>query len=179
MRKATCMSLLLLGGLTFLNANDLELEERLKAIMILFEKSETSLQEEISSLELQISELTKQNERLKQELSTERRKNATSDTLYKAYSTTSMRNTLGQPVGTDSVPLIDINKATKTELLTLPLINGFLADAIIKGRPWESTDDLVQLQGFSPMKLRRVQNLIRVGPVREITEVVASENPVD
>ena len=49
MRKATCMSLLLLGGLTFLNANDLELEERLKAIMILFEKSETSLQDALTS----------------------------------------------------------------------------------------------------------------------------------
>jgi DNA uptake protein ComE-like DNA-binding protein len=40
--------------------------------------------------------------------------------------------------------LIDINSASKTELMTLPGIGDVRADAIIKGRPYKGKDELVQ-----------------------------------
>jgi radical SAM superfamily enzyme with C-terminal helix-hairpin-helix motif len=40
--------------------------------------------------------------------------------------------------------LIDINSASKAELMTLPGIGDARADAIIKGRPYKGKDELVQ-----------------------------------
>ena len=40
--------------------------------------------------------------------------------------------------------LIDINSASKAELMALPGIGDARADAIIKGRPYKGKDELVQ-----------------------------------
>lgn len=45
--------------------------------------------------------------------------------------------------------LIDINSATKQELMTLPGIGDARADAIIKGRPYKGKDELTQ-RGIIP-----------------------------
>ena len=56
----------------------------------------------------------------------------------------------GTGAGTDSTatapkaPLIDINRASATELETLPGIGPERAKAIIKGRPYKGKDDLLQ-----------------------------------
>ena len=44
---------------------------------------------------------------------------------------------------------IDINSATKTELVTLKGVGDARADAIIKGRPYKGKDELVQ-KGIVP-----------------------------
>lgn len=150
-----------------LQGTDLELEERLKAIMILFEKSEVDLQEEIRSLELQIKSLKDQNKQLEQQLAFERSKNYTVET-----------SSTGSPANQKSF-LIDINSATKDSLLTLPLMNRYVADKIISGRPWKRVEDLTQIQGFNTIRLKRMQNLVEAVPIGEITEVAVSENPVD
>ena len=150
-----------------LQATDLELEERLKAIMILFEKSEIDLQEEIRSLELQIKSLKARNQQLEQQLALEQSKKRSRDPSLSNSSTD------------QKSPLIDVNSAAKDSLMTLPLVNGYIADKIISGRPWKRVEDLIQIQGFSTMRLKRVENLVEAVPIREITEVAASENPVD
>lgn len=150
-----------------LQATDLELEERLKAIMILFDKSEVELRAEVRSLELQIMALKEQNKQLERQLAEERRRHHGPETAPADRS--SDRTSF----------LIDINSATKDSLLTLPLMNGYVADKIISGRPWNRVEDLTQIQGFNTIRLRRVQNLVEAVPVREITEVAVSENPVD
>ena len=62
---ATC---LLTGMLTWADETDTELEEKLKDVMILFDRSQQGLKEEIESLELQVSYLEKENARLKSDL---------------------------------------------------------------------------------------------------------------
>ena len=54
---------------------DAELEEKLKAVMILFDKSHQGLNEEIESLELQLSYLEEQNAKLERDLGSARRDN--------------------------------------------------------------------------------------------------------
>ncbi len=48
------------------------------------------------------------------------------------------------PVLLAAEALIDINSASKAELMTLAGIGDARADAIIKGRPYKGKDDLVQ-----------------------------------
>lgn len=214
----------------FANASDAELEEKLKAVMILFEKSQQGLREEIDSLQLQVSYLEEQNSKLNQDLQAERRENLDLKTqllVQRAQSPEEdtartvvarelgnpnnfQTGDAGQPIGLrgdgqrgrgqaaaggrqggrdaqkNNTPaavaaedVININSATKEELLTLPLVNDFLADNIISGRPWTTVEDLIQLQGFGPMKLRRLQPYVKAEPISEIPEDQVSENPVN
>jgi len=218
----------------FGDASDAELEEKLKAVMILFDKSQQGLREEIESLELQVSTLEEKNEQLQKELEKERQINLelktqalirqsqeletdlVSDVVAKElvaansdYSevtqtaTGGARNNQrgargqganrqgpggGRPAGGGPLAqaqnqpagdLLNINTATREELLALPLVSDFLADGIIAGRPWEALDDLIQLQGFGPMKLRRLQPYATAAPISENSEETPSGNPVD
>ena len=209
-----------------IHASDAELEEKLKDVMILFEKGKQGLQEEIDSLSLQVSNLERLNRILNEELEDEREKNLTLQTQLLIIQTErSISNQDSEVVTTETVAaipdfpannqrggarqgprqrnggaavgpgenlvigednLVDLNSATKEELLSLPLVNDFLANNIIDGRPWSSVEDLIQLQGFGPMKLRRLQPRVKADPIEEIPEVIeefseedASENPVD
>ena len=56
---------------------------------------------------------------------------------------------LAAPMAAQAVDLIDINSATKTELVALKGIGEARADAIIKGRPYKGKDELVQ-KGIVP-----------------------------
>ena len=208
---------LLASGLSWAEDVDAELEERLKAVMILFDKSQQGLKEEIESLELQLSYLEGENAKLNSELeaANEEILNLKTELLLKESeavtadvdpevvaaeliaSNSSFGNANQGPAAgrgggrgrgqagvpaTDAVPtgdLLDINSASRDELLALPLVNEFLADNIIDGRPWDSLEDLIQLQGFGPMKLRRLTPFATALPISEISEVTASEIPVD
>ena len=225
MRNLIVTSILALILPVFAFATDAELEEKLKAVMILFERSQEGLKEEIASLQLQLSYQEKQNEKLTGELSELRRENLDLKTellILQSRSPESQNaNELvdqeevavnsafaaidqqaagprgrgqggrGQGGRQAAIPeqtvqpavapedMVDINSATKEELLALPLVNEFLADNIINGRPWESLEDLIQLQGFGPMKLRRLQPFATAAPISELTEETASEIPVN
>jgi hypothetical protein len=54
------------------------------------------------------------------------------------------------------------------------MINGINANGIIDGRPWSVVEDLIQMQGFGPMKLRRIQPYVTVEPIVETAEEVES-----
>ena len=56
---------------------------------------------------------------------------------------------LAAPMAAQAADLIDINSATKTELVALKGIGEARADAIIKGRPYKGKDELVQ-KGIVP-----------------------------
>lgn len=208
---------LLTGTLSWANNTDAELEEKLKAVMILFDKSQQGLNEEIESLELQVTYLEGENTKLQSELdkandeilalktelllkesetsSPDRDAEVVAAELIASNSNFGNTNQ-GQGRGgrgqgarqaavaapANDIPqgdLLDINSASKEELLELPLVNEFLADNIIDGRPWDSMEDLIQLQGFGPMKLRRLQPYATALPISEIPEETVSENPVD
>ena len=211
---------LLTGAFSWANNTDAELEEKLKAVMILFDKSQQGLNEEIESLELQVSYLEGENSKLQSELDDANQEILALKTelLLKESETSAPdrdaevvaaeliasnsnfgnanqgqelgRGGRGQGTGgrqgaaapSRDIPqgdLLDINSASKDELMALPLVNEFLADNIIDGRPWDSMEDLIQLQGFGPMKLRRLQPYATALPFSEISEETPSENPVD
>jgi len=56
--------------------------------------------------------------------------------------------------------LVNINTATIEELSKLPAIDEEMAAQIISNRPYQFIDDLIINQGFGPMKLRRITQLI-------------------
>ena len=209
---------LLINGLSWAEDTDQELEEKLKGVMILFEKSQQGLREEVESLELQVSYLETENAKLKSlladadqqildlktELLLKESESSTADlatdvVAAEVIASNSNFGNAGQGqggrgrgqggggrLGGDPAPavvpegdLLDINSASRDDLLALPLVNEFLADNIIDGRPWDNLEDLIQLQGFGPMKLRRLQPYATALPISEIPEAEASENPVD
>ena len=209
---------LLINGLSWAEDTDQELEEKLKGVMILFEKSQQGLREEVESLELQVSYLENENAKLKSllsdadqqildlktELLLKESESSTADlatdvVAAEVIASNSNFGNAGQGqggrgrgqggggrLGGDPAPavvpegdLLDINSASRDDLLALPLVNEFLADNIIDGRPWDNLEDLIQLQGFGPMKLRRLQPYATALPISEIPEAEASENPVD
>ncbi|WP_406693598.1 helix-hairpin-helix domain-containing protein [Singulisphaera sp. Ch08] len=61
-----------------------------------------------------------------------------------------------------SVGLININKASKTQLRKIPGIGQVLADRIIKGRPYRSVDDLVRVEGIGEKRLTEIRPYVRV-----------------
>ena len=228
----TAISALFSGFPAIASDTDAELEEKLKAVMILFDKSQQGLNEEIESLQLQVSYLETENEKLTRELEAARRDNldlktqliiqesqgqrtksaneviASEEVASNSAVGTSTPQT-GGPRGNQranrgagpgpggrqasdglqvaanaesTVPaddMININTATREELMKLPLANEFLVDGIISGRPWDSIEDLIKLQGVGPMKIRRLQPAAFAGPISENTEESSSENPVD
>lgn len=213
------MASLLMATFSWADTTDTELEEKLKGVMILFEKSQQGLREEIASLELQLSYLENENTKLKtlltqadneildlktelmlKESETSASEPASDVIAAEVIASNSNfgnagpgqggRGGRGQgggarlagdlpPVELPEGDLLDINSASREDLLALPLVNEFLADNIIDGRPWDTIEDLIQLQGFGPMKLRRLQPYATATPVSEIPEATVSENPVD
>lgn len=56
---------------------------------------------------------------------------------------------------------ISINAADKAELESLPGIGPGLAEAIIRGRPYNSVDQLKRVPGIGPKKFEQMKNLLR------------------
>ena len=62
---------------------------------------------------------------------------------------------------------LDINTASKVQLMDLPGIGEELAERIIRYRndngPFESTDDLLMVEGIGEKKLLNIEDRIKVG----------------
>ena len=58
---------------------------------------------------------------------------------------------------------VDVNSATKDQLLTLPGVTAQQADQIIAGRPYNRTDDLVTRHILSRKEYARISDLLKVG----------------
>ncbi len=66
-----------------------------------------------------------------------------------------------------SVKSLDINKAKKSDLLTLPKVGPVTAERIIRYRddygPFKSIDDLLNIKGIGSKTLEKMKPLITVG----------------
>jgi competence protein ComEA len=78
------------------------------------------------------------------------------------------RTAAGSP-GLAAVPgPVDVNRAGRDELVTLPGVGPALADRILEHRrlqgPFRSPEDLLAVPGIGPATLERIRPLVRVGP---------------
>ncbi len=60
-------------------------------------------------------------------------------------------------------PLVDINSADQKTLESLPGVGPAVAQAIIKGRPYKSVDDLANVKGLGKAKLAKIKPLVTAG----------------
>ncbi len=58
---------------------------------------------------------------------------------------------------------VDLNSATKEQLMTLPGVNAQAADRIIAGRPYAHPEDLVSRHIMSRKEYERISDLLKVG----------------
>jgi hypothetical protein len=58
------------------------------------------------------------------------------------------------------VPLVDINKASQDDLVSVPGIGPGLAEGIIANRPYKSLGDLVKVSGINDNKLATIMPYI-------------------
>jgi competence protein ComEA len=58
--------------------------------------------------------------------------------------------------------IVNVNRATLSELTALPNIRAGVAQAIIDGRPYSSTDDLIRVYGIGPKTLEAIRPYVKV-----------------
>ncbi len=58
---------------------------------------------------------------------------------------------------------VDINSADQKTLESLPGVGAATAQAIIKGRPYKTVDDLANVKGIGKAKLEKIRPLVTVG----------------
>lgn len=67
-----------------------------------------------------------------------------------------------RPAGASSP--VDLNAASRDELISLPGVGEVIAQRIIEARPYQETADLLRIQGMSPKKLEALKALVTVNP---------------
>lgn len=83
--------------------------------------------------------------------------------------------------GNPAVPtLVDVNKASASELERLPGIGPVLAERIVQWRrdqgPFQKVDDLSLVKGIGEKKLRRIRPLVTAGPSGKALAVKSGRN---
>lgn len=59
---------------------------------------------------------------------------------------------------------VNINRASVSELTSLPRVGPVLARRIVEGRPYADPDALLRVRGIGPATLRRVRARVTVEP---------------
>ncbi|MCL2424093.1 MAG: ComEA family DNA-binding protein [Micrococcales bacterium] len=65
------------------------------------------------------------------------------------------------PAGADD-GLVDLNRASQSELETLPGVGPVIAGRIVAARPFASVDSLQQVSGIGPATMTRLRDLVKV-----------------
>ena len=79
------------------------------------------------------------------------------------FRTAAMRSETVIEVADFKPPVIDINSADISLLISLPGVGEKTAQRIIDGRPYESVDDLRKVEGIGEKTLDGIRDRIRVG----------------
>jgi competence protein ComEA len=60
------------------------------------------------------------------------------------------------------VTIVNVNTASREELDELPYVSPNVAQAILRGRPYKSVDDLIRVRGIGPKTLERIRPYVKV-----------------
>jgi len=63
--------------------------------------------------------------------------------------------------------LLDLNTASKEELMSVNGISPILAERIIAIRPYKTVDGLIKVKGIGPKKLEKIRPYVVVGRIEE------------
>ena len=163
-------------GFQFSTFADNELDDRLKSVMLLFDKKQQELTETIGRLELEnqkmILELEKlknrnhalftENISLKKQLGIAPEKQietaSSSRNLDQAGSLSSNAKTSSDA----STSLINVNVAGTTDLELLPGVGPVIAQRIIDNRPYAAVEDLLKVRGIGKTSIEILRPLVTV-----------------
>ena len=155
---------------------DEELDERLKAVMMLFDKKQQQLTTKIGSLELENKKLeiqlaklkahnqalAEENQALKKQLGVPPEKRV--ETASSALAGEALSDYLSPTDNTtsDGDLKTNVNVASQVELELLPGVGPVIAKRIIDNRPYETVDDLLKVRGIGKTSIEILRPLVRV-----------------
>jgi len=67
-----------------------------------------------------------------------------------------------EPKKTPPTAVLDLNTASRDELMSLPGVGEVMANRIIQGRPYVTVDDLGKVEGIGPKKLALLMKYVRI-----------------
>ncbi len=94
-----------------------------------------------------------------------------------AVSQVTSSGTTGASTAKKRIALIDLNSATKKQLMTLPGITAAQADKIIAGRPYKTKNDLVTNQILTTTAYQSIAKRIVVKPTVQARAIAATAVP--
>lgn len=165
--------LLLIGVTPFLQlsaeSSGPELDNKLKAIMQLYESNKAAVSAELNELKASNEALTRANVDLFKELNKSHdrikqleKENALLKTALEQRTKDALRNTGNRSSSTNGKDRLNLNTATADELAALPVIDTALAAQIVLSRPFVSIDEIAAIQHFDSTALKQFAALVTI-----------------